>query len=168
MKNLNVELQALDLETCDRCEGSSANLKKAIVVAAPVLAALGTNIVLTETVVTDARQADRLRFASSPTIRIDGVDIVSEKNETVCGACSDLCGCSGGVECRVWPWKGVNHETAPLGLIVEALVRAAVVPETRPPTPRWNGVPQNLLTYFEGRQSIKAGASSSVCGCAST
>jgi hypothetical protein len=168
MRILNVELLALDLDSCDRCGGSLANLKKAVEIASPVLAALGAQVDLVETVVTSERQAQRLRFGSSPTIRIDGLDIMSTPNETVCGACSDMCGCNGGIECRVWPWQGMNHEAAPIGLIVDALLRAVVAPETHTLAPRWKGVPENLVAFFEGRKAAGSGAKVSGSGCAST
>ena len=66
-----------------------------------------------------------LGFISSPTIRINGVDIAGELVESACDSCSESCACNGGVDCRDWVWQGQRSQEPPVGLIVEAIMRHA-------------------------------------------
>ena len=153
MKTLNIELIALDLEVCDRCGGTLANLKAAIRAATPALRTLGLEPALRETLVESLEQTERLRFASSPTIRIDGREIMGTPRESACVACTDLSGGEDDIDCRVWPWRGTAHDAAPVGLIVEALMRAALAPEAPALAPEWSGVPANIRAFLAGRAS---------------
>src|SRR5687768_11908017 len=83
-KRLDVELLALDLNTCRRCTGTAANIRAALASAADLLREAGAEVVLRETVVRTAEQAERLRFESSPTVRINGHDIAVEARESKC------------------------------------------------------------------------------------
>lgn len=79
-----------------------------------------------------------------------------------------LCGCDGGVDCRVWDYPGELHAEAPTGLIVEALLseigrpggaRGEETPGATPP----GDVPDNLKLFFAG-----TGAASAAASCCST
>lgn len=156
MKTINIELLALDLDKCGRCGGTLVNLEEALAIATPALDALGISTEVSKNVVKTLEEAEKLRFMSSPTIRIDGADVMSTTPETSCDACSDLCGCEGGVDCRVWPWRGRTHEAAPVGLLVEVILRAAVNPSRAAATPAWQEVPENLKRFFEGKNAAGA------------
>lgn len=164
MRELAIELLALDLASCTRCTGTLTNIERAIDVVRPVAAAMGARLDLRKRVVASEREALELRFASSPTVRVDGREIVFETLESSCGSCSELCGCSEGTECRVWSYQGAEHEEAPVGLVVEALLRALVSgaePPSEPPsepTPAAEpfAVPENLLRFFAGRRAKAA------------
>lgn len=160
-RELDIELLALDLSSCTRCTGTLNNIEKAIEVVRPVAAAMGTTLALRKLVVASEQQALERRFASSPTIRVDGREIVFETLETSCGSCSELCGCSEGTDCRIWSYQGVEHEEAPVGLVVEALLRALVGGSGSPSAPARASepfaVPENLRRFFAGK-SAKAAA----------
>lgn len=151
MKTLNIELLALDLAVCDRCGGTLANLREALKAVRPSLAALGIEAALKETLIESEEQAERLRFVSSPTIRIAGQDITGAVRETACGACTDLSGSEKDIECRVWPWRSQTYDAAPTGQIVEAILRAALAPEAAPHTAPWKGVPANIQTFLRAK-----------------
>lgn len=68
------------------------------------------------------RQARALGFASSPTIKMIGRDIADELVESSCSERGELCGRGGGVDCRVWNYRGETHTEAPTGVIVEAIL----------------------------------------------
>jgi hypothetical protein len=60
----------------------------------------GVTVSVTKTLVASEAQARALGFVSSPTIRINGVDIAGELVESACDSCSESCACNGGVDCR--------------------------------------------------------------------
>lgn len=139
-------------------------MRAAIEALEPVFAATGTAVRLRSMLVNSQKQARELRFASSPTIRIDGVDIAGELVEFECADCGELCGCGAGVDCRVWRYRGQDYEQAPAGLIVEAL--AAAVGGFRPPPAAALSfeVPGNLKRVFAARAAGSAGdAPESAC-----
>jgi hypothetical protein len=166
---LDIELLALDLASCTRCTGTLTNIEKAIEAVRPVAAAMGTTLVLRKLVVGSEQEALERRFVSSPTIRVDGREIVFETQESSCGSCSELCGCSEGTDCRVWSYQGVEHEEAPVGLVVEALLRALVGGAGSPSAPARASepfaVPENLRRFFAGK-SAKAVAPEAVAASA--
>jgi hypothetical protein len=148
-KRLTVELFALDLDMCKRCTGTDANIRSALDAVANVLREAGAEVAVQRVVVTTAEQAERLRFASSPTIHINGRDVAVEARESPCGDCGELCGCNGGVNCRVWVWQGREYLEAPTAMIVDAILRAY----TRDDSPAAAAsppfrLPENLRRFF--------------------
>ncbi len=161
-RKLTIDLLALDLRTCGRCTGTDANLDAAIDTVAGVLREADVEVEVRRTVVTSAEQAERLRFESSPTIRINGRDIALELRESNCGDCGDICGCEGQVDCRVWVWQGKEHTEAPTALIVDAVLRAYAHAWEPLPQPKPFRLPDNLRTFFIAA-SAKSAASRDAC-----
>lgn len=149
---VDVELLALDLNTCTRCTGSLANLETALALARPVLEAAGIVARVQRRVIATEEEARRHRLLASPTLRINGLDLASDLEESLCDACTDLCGCGEGTRCRVWHYHGEVHEQAPVGLIVEGLLRAAFGSRAaeQPASVVYPGVPDNLRRFFAG------------------
>ena len=148
---LQIEFLYLDLDTCTRCRATDATLLEAIDRTHPALEAAGVAVSVTKTLVASEAQARALGFVSSPTIRINGVDIAGELVESACDSCSESCACNGGVDCRDWVWHGERSQEPPLGLIVEAIMRHAggTDPGSAIPSPPGaGGVPANLRQYF--------------------
>ena len=144
---LTIELLALDLATCGRCTRTDRNLDDALAKAASVLRERMIDVEVTKHVVASSKDAERLRFVSSPTIRINGEDIALDLRESPCEDCGELCGCEGGVSCRVWVWNGKEFLEAPTEMIVEAIIEAVdATPANRPPAPY--RMPENLRTFF--------------------
>ena len=114
---LDVELLAIDLSTCTRCTGTLGNIEQAIDAVRRVTEPTGTSIRLRKTLVESEEQALQHRFVSSPTIRVNGRDIVFETQESRCDSCTDLCGCDEGTSCRIWNYQGEEHTEAPVGLV---------------------------------------------------
>lgn len=156
-KTLDVKLLALDLAACSRCAGTAANLRAALAKVADLFREVGTEVVYQEIVVATADQAEKLRFESSPTVRINGRDLAIELRESQCEDCGGLCGCGDGIDCRVWMWQGVEYAAAPVALFVDALLKeyAPSDPPTVANIPF--RLPENLRAFFEGRekQSLK-------------
>jgi hypothetical protein len=150
-RNLQIEFLFLDLDTCTRCRATDATLLEAIERTRPALDAAGVTVSVTRTLVASETQARALGFVSSPTIRINGVDIAGELVESACDSCSESCACNGGVDCRDWVWQGERSHEPPLGLIVDAIVRHAggTDPASATSSPAGSGlVPANLRKYF--------------------
>jgi Protein of unknown function (DUF2703). len=146
---IEVDLLALDLNTCTRCLRTLANIETAIETLKPVLEATWTEMRFRKIRIESQEQARQHRFVSSPTIRINGRDIVFETLESKCDSCTELCGCEEGTSCRIWRYRGEEYTEAPIGLIVEALLNHMSGTETPTVTaPPYEGVPENLRRFF--------------------
>ncbi len=159
-QTIEVDFLYLDLTTCSRCRGSDAALDAAVEIVRPVLDMVGASIEVRKTLVETEEQARALGFVSSPTIKVNGRDIAGELIESSCSECGELCGCDGGVDCRVWDYRGGQHTELPTGLIVEAIL-AEVWPlgtlqsEETP----FVDVPENLKRFFAGTGAARAASS---------
>jgi hypothetical protein len=165
-RQLQIEFLFLDLDTCTRCRAADQTLLEAIERIRPALDAAGVTVSVTKTLVTGEAQARQLGFVSSPTIRIDGVDIAGELVESACDTCSETCACNGGVDCRDWVYQGERSTQPPLGLIVEAIMRRAAGTDPDSPTPARPQPPtvaDNLRRYFAAAAAPVADTASSDC-----
>ena len=171
-RTITIELLAIDLSTCSRCNGSLANVEQAIAILQQVLASTDTVVQFRKILVESEAQAKQLQFISSPTIRVNGRDIVLETTESHCGDCSNISGSQGGTACRTWFYQGESHTEAPVGMIVDAILRQiygneSLIPVASNPIE----VPQNLQQFFQDKAKKVAaccGTKSIVsngCGC---
>ena len=158
-RRLDIELLALDLDTCGRCTGTAANLDDALASVAGVLREAGVEVGVDKTVVRTREEAERLRFSSSPTIRVNGRDIALELRESSCADCGSLCGCEGGVDCRVWVWRGREYTEAPKAMIVDAVLRAYAAAGSPAPD-ETHRMPDNLRRFCDAKRPERA----SCCG----
>lgn len=122
---LNLEFLFLDESVCKPCGGTGQALDEAVAVTAAPLAALGIALNVDRIHVATREAAIRYQLLTSPTIRLDGVDIDPELTEGECGSCGDIAGGQTTVNCRTWHWKGEVYSSAPTGKIVEAILNAA-------------------------------------------
>lgn len=154
-----VDFLYLDLTVCDRCQGADKRVERAVELCSPVLAACGFKLVLNSVNVRDERMAKRYRFASSPTIRVNGRDICPTIEENDCGCCSDLS--DSDVACRIFPFNGTHYEVPPTDMIVRGIVEAvfgegALADEREAAADEPFEVPENLVTFFRGRAAKEA------------
>jgi hypothetical protein len=162
-RSIEIELLALDLNTCTRCVGSQANLEQALATTHHVLQMTGYDVQVRTILIESAEHARQHHFVTSPTIRINGRDIALETLESRCDSCTDLCGCTEGTNCRVWRYQGQEYTEAPVGMIVDALLRevySGAQPLDAPPVIR--DVPENLTRFFSSK-AAKAAPVSSCC-----
>lgn len=163
-RTINIELLAIDLSICSRCTGSLSNLEQAIAILDPVFASIGTKIEFHKILVESEAQARQLQFVSSPTIRVNGQDIILETTESHCGDCSEISGSQEGTACRTWLYQGESHTEAPVGMIVDAVLRKIYQNESQiPAVANPIAVPQNLQQFFQAK--LKKAAA---CGSAPT
>lgn len=123
-RTVTVDFLYLDNESCERCMGTEDALEAALERIEPILEALDVGITVRDIHVSTLEAAEATQLAVSPTIRIDGRDIQPDYIENTCESCGDLCECDGDVDCRLWQYRGEEHSTAPIGLLVESLVQA--------------------------------------------
>lgn len=158
-----VDFLFIDLAVCDRCQGADERVYNAVERCRPILAACGYNLVLNQVLVEDEPAAERWRFYSSPTIRVNGIDICPSVEENDCGCCSDIADTD--VKCRIFPFNGTYYEVPPTDMIVGAIMRTALREEQADPTAEPYECPQNLRDFFEGKQAKQAKGDTSSCCC---
>ncbi len=147
---LRIEFLFLDLETCERCRGTDSNLESALGLVRETLLATGVEIEIDKVQVESAEQARKLRFESSPTIRVNGRDVALELRESSCGseACTDGCGES--IDCRVWVHREAEYTEPPVEMIVDAILREVYGGSVmeRAPVMEPYELPANLARFF--------------------
>jgi hypothetical protein len=157
-----IDFLYLDLTDCPRCRGTDKNLRVALKMLEPVLTAMGIKAQVRKTQVKSEPQARTLGFVSSPTLRVNGRDIAARIRESLCESCSAACQCGSAINCRVWDYRGQQDTKAPVGLIVESILREALRAGTvpAPKARKARTVAANLKRYFAGQTSV-CGASPS-------
>ena len=154
---IDIELLALDLNNCTRCVGTLDHIEKAIKIIQPVMEVMETQVNVERVVVKSEEQARRYQFVTSPTVRINGKDIAFETLESECESCTDLCGCDEGTSCRVWRYRGEEYTEAPVGLVVESILREIFgdSDDALGATPAYSGVPENLRRFFRSKSETR-------------
>lgn len=160
MKQLTIDFLYLDLNTCERCMATDETLKQAFHVLSGVFDTLGLEVKVNSINITSRELAEEYRFISSPTIRVNGVDICTVLVESNCADCGDLCGDS--VDCRVFVYEGKEYEQPPVPMIVDGILKA--IYGGQPQTAETYTLPDNLERFFTG----KSGCCDSGCCCSDT
>jgi hypothetical protein len=119
-KTIVIDFLYLDNETCGPCTGTESSIDEAIADVSSVLSSTGVEVVVNRILIENEEMAVNHRFASSPTVRINGRDIALEEEEAICPSCGDIAGEE--VTCRVWTWNGENHSSLPKGLLIDAIL----------------------------------------------
>lgn len=147
-KKLLIDLLYLDLTVCTRCQGAEKNLEEALAEVSGVLKAAGFTVVVNKINITSPELAEKYRFVSSPTIRINGIDIDLTVKESTCKECGDLCGNE--IDCRAWEYEGVEYSEPPKPMIVNAILKT-VYGERKTETAKDNDyeLPENLRRFFD-------------------
>lgn len=153
-KNVIVDFLFLDLSCCDRCQGADERVARAVERCRDVLSACGFNLVLNQLYVDTPELAERYRFESSPTIRVNGVDICPSVEENDCACCSDLSGTE--VTCRVFPFNGTYYEVPPTDMLVRGIMEVALQGQTPEKNPAPYVMPDNLKAFYEGKAAKDA------------
>lgn len=115
-----VDYLYLDQSICDRCQGTDARVAKAVELVRPILDMAGYNIVMNKVEIENEYLADRFEFLSSPTVRVNGVDICPEVIENECDCCRSLS--SYDVYCRQFDFNGKLYEVPPTAYVVKRLL----------------------------------------------
>lgn len=156
-KKLDIEFLYLDLNTCERCKATDTYLHDALAVLSGVFYTLGYSANITKVDIQTSEQAEQYHFFTSPTIRVNSVDIFGEIKENDCKDCGDLCG--GSVDCRIFAYEGKDYEQPPTAMIVDGILRVLYGNATSEDKPYV--MPDNLNNYFSKKNAIIP----SSCGC---
>ena len=153
-KIVEIDFLYLDLQVCTRCKGTDANLMIALDTVQSVLQAAGIETVVKKTLIDSEEKAMELGFVSSPTIRVNGLDIALQLQESNCSSCGEASGALGEIDCRVWAYRGEEYTEAPVPMIVDAILSAVygaqeAVPSAAPE--RDKEVPENLKRFFAAK-----------------
>lgn len=152
-KKVVVEYLYLDLKTCDRCIGTDAVLDEVMLTLTPALKLAGYAVEYRKIAVETAELAERYRFLSSPTIRVNGRDICGSVNENSCGCCGEISGTD--VNCRVFTYNGENYEVPPKEMLVKAVLRAVFGQSESGCSCEAYELPKNLKDFFAGKKDRK-------------
>ena len=120
-KCIVIDFLYLDLSVCTRCQDTDTSLDEALAKVSKVFDATGIEVIVNKINITSEDLASKYRFASSPTIRVNGRDIQMEFKESLCESCGDLCGDE--VDCRVWIYQGQEYSAPPKSMIIEAILK---------------------------------------------
>lgn len=158
-KRLQIDFLYLDLDTCDRCVAADGTLREALAELSSVLNILGYAVELNKVNITTRELARQYCFLSSPTIRVNGLDICGTITENGCCSCGTLCG--GDVNCRTFSYDGKTYDQPPKAMVMAGILRAIYGQ-----LPRQEAayiLPDNLERFFAGRgqktASMKEGTS---------
>lgn len=153
-KHLDIQFMYLDISTCQRCQGTNTTVEESLEEMQNVLTELGYSYFLEKIHINSMELAKKYAFVSSPTIRINGKDIVLEDTESNCSTCGDVCGEE--VDCRDWEWNGEIYSYAPKGMIMDAILRSVFDKNFGqfPDMDKYE-VPENIVTFFEGVEAKK-------------
>lgn len=148
-KDIMVDFLFLDLACCDRCQGADERVAAAVERCRDVLSACGFDLTLNQLYMESPELAERYRFESSPTIRVNGVDICPSIDENDCTCCSDISGTD--VTCRVFPFNGTYYEVPPTDLIVRGIMEVVLQGQKPPCCQPAYVMPENLCAFYEGK-----------------
>ena len=149
MKKVEIEYLYLDLNTCDRCVGTDTVLEEVIEELKPAFAIAGYEISYEKIEILSKELAVKHKFVSSPTVRVNGIDICEDVKESDCGCCGEISGTQ--VDCRVFEYEGKLYEVPPKAMLAEAIMRSAFVKANNSDLGNYE-LPENLRTFFAGKE----------------
>ncbi len=147
MKQVEIDFLYLDLSTCTRCLATDDALDEALSALSDVLCLLDYELRVNKLEMTTRALAEEYRFESSPTIRVNGVDICHDVVENECEDCGDLCGET--VDCRVFIFEGVHYEKPPAKMIADGILRI-LFGESEPKVQAY-ALPKNLADFYKSK-----------------
>ena len=138
----------LDLSVCERCQSSSKNLDIAIDLLKPIINQLRYSIHIQKINVNTIELAHQYKFLSSPTIRINQIDIESDVAEDGCKSCGDLCGDS--IDCRTFNYQNKQYHEPPVEMIIDEILKSIYQPKTIKEPENYQ-IPENLLKFYQNK-----------------
>lgn len=148
-KNVLVEYLYLDLKTCDRCIGTDQVLDEVMGAITPALQLSGYRVENRKVEIDSPELAEKFKFMSSPTIRINGRDIFGEVKENRCGCCGEISGTD--VDCRIFEQNGLAYEVPPREMLAEGILRAVFGESQMGCSCGGYELPENLRVFFDGK-----------------
>lgn len=148
-RKITIDYLYLDLQSCERCIGTDMKLEEVLRLIQPLMKLIDYQITYRKFQIQSIELAEKYHFLSSPTIRINDVDINSSVIETECDCCSNISGAA--VNCRVFKHEEHTYEIPTIEMLTEAILKAIFCKEV---VTRDNEylLPQNLRKFFEGKE----------------
>jgi hypothetical protein len=163
-KRVLVEYLYLDLNTCDRCIGTDQELEEVVSIITPALKLAGYSVETQKIEIATKELAEKHRFLSSPTIRVNGKDICQTVSESDCGCCGEISGTQ--VDCRVFEYGEETFEVPPKEMLASAILQAIFGgPEDGCGCgePDEYVCPPNLVSFFEGKKEKTCSCEGNCC-----
>lgn len=152
-KKVAVEYLYLDLNTCRRCISTDTILDEVMAALEPALKMAGYEVDYRKVEMATREMAISYRFRSSPTILVNGRDVMGPISENSCGCCSDISNTA--VDCRTYEYEGRVFEVPPKEMIAKKIMAAIFANIKMTPD---NGeeyeLPENLRVFFEGKNQV--------------
>lgn len=117
-----VELFYLDDTVCTRCESTKQRLEAALADLSVVLAEMNMVLRYQPVHVDSLAKAEKHHLVASPTIRIDGVDLMGQVAESNCPECGELCGAD--MTCRDWVEDGQTASTPTKAQLMRQILKS--------------------------------------------
>ena len=160
IKKIKIEYLYLDLNTCDRCVGTDAVLEEVIDVLAPAFDIAGYSLEYNKIEIRTEKDAVENRFVSSPTVRVNGIDICDEVKESDCGCCGEISGTQ--VDCRIFEYEGRLYEVPHKAMLAESILKLAFKSPKASCCENYE-LPQNLKNFFDGKSKKEASCDKLFC-----
>ncbi|WP_269431682.1 DUF2703 domain-containing protein [Bacillus sp. JCM 19034] len=125
------------VSSCNTCMSVEDQVLQMVADLRPVLEKVNTVVQVKKTIVQSLNQAEELQFKASPSIRIDGLEVLPTQGDIF------------GLGERFWEWEGSLYNAPPTALIVDTILRAyANSEQTQNTTPFIYQTPEPLREYF--------------------
>lgn len=147
---VSIEYMYIDLESCERCVSTDQVLEQVIETIKPALDSAGLSVEYRKILIDSEETARKYEFLSSPTIRVNGLDIGGPVEENDCGCCSDISGSP--VDCRLFVYKGTSYEIPPVEILSASILETVFGPEQEINCNCEYEVPENLKKFFKGKE----------------
>lgn len=161
-KSTTIDFLYLDLNTCDRCQETETNLDEAVSIFSEVSKCLNYKVIVNKINVNTKELAEVHRFESSPTIRVNGRDILGAIKENSCSACSAISGQE--TACRVFEYSGKAFTEPPTAMILEGILSVLFSKNVEDQTKQFV-LPQNLEKFYLTTEKKTEGCSCNSSGC---
>ena len=150
-RTIIVELCYLDVTTCERCQGADQQVDTAVEAVRSALAWCECAVMSKKVLIENEAMAEQYRFLSSPTVRVNGIDICNTVEENDCSECSDIAQTD--VTCRVFSYKGEKFDVPPVPLIIDTIMRVYLGNLSTDNSQKPYKLPENLAQFFSGKRS---------------
>lgn len=148
-RKITIDYLYLDLQSCERCIGTDMKLEEVLRLIQPLMKLIDYQITYRKIQIQSIELAEKYHFLSSPTIRINDVDINSSVIESECDCCSNISGAA--VNCRVFKHEEHTYEIPTVEMLTEAILKAIFCKEVVTRDNKYL-LPQNLRKFFEGKE----------------
>ena len=148
-EKIKIEYLYLDLTTCKRCIKTANNLDIAIKELGRSLSKEGYEVQVSKVKIDSVALAEKYEFLTSPTIRVNDIDIMEVLMESSCPECSSLCGYSD-FSCRTWKNENEIVDVPTVEMIVDKIRTSSNESNSKKAIDPYV-MPDNLKKFFKAK-----------------